>query len=109
VLEDFVTGDLGPHNTLVVGDTVSGVIDLEASGRGDRVIDLVLLLRWVDSEALQERIFEVARQMGRPRQFELADVYWALNELNGAYASGDEHRIHQKIRQALDRINRRIA
>ncbi len=108
-LDDFVTGDLGPHNTLVVGDTVTGVFDLEASGRGDRIIDLVLLLKWVDSEAMQERIFDVARQMGRARHFELADIYWALNELDGAYHSGDEERIERKARLALERLDRRVA
>jgi aminoglycoside phosphotransferase (APT) family kinase protein len=88
---------------------VTGVVDLEASGRGDRVIDLVLLLKWVDTPALQERIFDVARQMGRTRQFELADIYWALNALNGALASGDDLLIEQNAQFATERFDRRIA
>jgi aminoglycoside phosphotransferase (APT) family kinase protein len=109
VRNDFVTGDLGPHNTLVTDGVITGVVDLEASGSGDRVIDLVLLLKWVDTEAQVERIFDIARSMGRARQFEVAETYWLLNELNGALASGDDHIIEQRAQLVRERLTRSVA
>jgi aminoglycoside phosphotransferase (APT) family kinase protein len=38
--DDIVHGDLGPDNLLVVGDRVSGIVDWDAAGCGDRSLDL---------------------------------------------------------------------
>jgi aminoglycoside phosphotransferase (APT) family kinase protein len=42
--DDIVHGDLGPDNLLVVGDRVSGIVDWDAAGSGDRSLDLSKLL-----------------------------------------------------------------
>ena len=41
---DLVHGDLAVSNVLVVGDIVTGIVDWDAAGCGDRALDLSKLL-----------------------------------------------------------------
>ena len=51
---DLVHGDLGPYNVLVAAGRVSGVVDWDAAGCGDRALDLSKLLFYLyDQPALR--------------------------------------------------------
>lgn len=61
---DIVHGDLGPGNVLVNGEQVSGIVDWDAAGCGDRVLDLTKLLYYSYAnppirERLKHRVLEL--------------------------------------------------
>jgi aminoglycoside phosphotransferase (APT) family kinase protein len=77
--DDIVHGDLGPDNVLVVGERVSGIVDWDAAGSGDRSLDLSKLLFYTYDDAairadLSARIIAIS---GRPA----LDIFLAYNIL----------------------------
>lgn len=77
--DDIVHGDLGPDNLLVVGDRVSGIVDWDAAGCGDRSLDLSKLLFYAYGDPmiradLWARIIAIS---GRPA----LDIFLAYNIL----------------------------
>lgn len=65
--DDICHGDMGTDNVLVEGSTVSGIVDWDAAGEGDRALDLSKLLFYsyhVDNirELLRRQIMEISGQ-----------------------------------------------
>ena len=103
VRDDLVTGSFEPHNVLVDRGTVTAVVDLDAAGDGDRIIDMAALLRFDRSGAHTERILAEAARIGRPWPLRAAIIYWALSSLNLATASGQDPAVAaQRVRRELD-------
>lgn len=101
--DDFVTGDLGPHNVLIADGAVQAVIDLESSGTGDRIIDLARLLRHDMTRDVRGRIHAEAERMGRVSAFLLAATYWALSSLHTRLCREDP------LEPACEKALRRLA
>jgi aminoglycoside phosphotransferase (APT) family kinase protein len=94
--DDIVHGDLGPDNLLVVGDTVSGIVDWDATGCGDRSLDLSKLLLYAyDDPAIRAALWaHMVAMSGR----DALDVYLAYNILAQLDWS-----IHHHTAAAVDR------
>jgi Ser/Thr protein kinase RdoA (MazF antagonist) len=65
--DDICHGDMGTDNVLVDGHTVSGIVDWDAAGEGDRALDLSKLLFYSyhisqTRELLRKRIVEISGQ-----------------------------------------------
>ncbi len=59
--DDVVHMDLGPHNTLVDGDCITGVIDWEGSTTGDAAFDLVTYAFYTLDVGLRDTLLDAAR------------------------------------------------
>ena len=53
--------DLAPHNTLVDGDRITGVIDWEGSTTGDAAFDLVTHALYTFDVGLRDALLDAAR------------------------------------------------
>ena len=72
-------GDFGPHNVIVDRGRIRAVIDLDASGQGDRVIDLARLLRRADNNpTIRDRIFAEADAIDRHDRLLVAGAFWLV-------------------------------
>lgn len=61
---DIVHGDLGLDNVLVEGDRISGIVDWDAAGCGDRVLDLAKLLFYsYGNRSVQARLHDRMLQL----------------------------------------------
>lgn len=88
---DLVHGDFGAHNVLLnKHGSVVAVIDLEGSGRGDRVIDVVGLFFMVEPELLQD-VRREALRIASPAALTACGVYWVIHRLYQGITADDEN------------------
>ena len=102
VRDDLVTGSFEPHNILVDGNGVPTVVDLDAAGPGDRIIDMAALLRFDRRGVHAERITAEAARIDRLWPLHAARVYWTISSLYLATAAGhDPHEAASSRRRRL--------
>jgi aminoglycoside phosphotransferase (APT) family kinase protein len=87
--DDLVTGSFEPHNVLVDGEILT-VVDLDAAGTGDRMIDLAALLRFDVDGTHRDRIVAEAERVGRVRELLVASMYWSLSSLHLTLMAGED-------------------
>lgn len=76
----FMHGDLGPHNILVVGTEVSGIVDWTSAGVGDPRVDLAALIAGESDEVLAAfyRGYDMAPVPGKEIEYfrRARDLLW---------------------------------
>jgi len=86
--DDIVHGDLGPDNLLVVGDRVSGIVDWDAAGSGDRSLDLSKLLFYAyDDPAIRADVWARIVAISGRTALDILLAYNILAQLGGRCAA----------------------
>jgi hypothetical protein len=81
--EDIAHGDLGTDNVLAAGSAISGIVDWDAAGCGDRCLDLSKLLFYSYAEAeLRAPLRARMLSIGGPDAYAIYLVYNILAQLD---------------------------
>jgi aminoglycoside phosphotransferase (APT) family kinase protein len=104
--DDIVHGDLAIENVLVAEDSVSGIVDWDAAGCGDRSLDLSKLLFYsYDQPALREplaaRIRALSGQHGLALYLAyniLAQLDWSIHHHSAAAVEQGVENSHRILR-----------
>jgi fructosamine-3-kinase len=98
---DIVHGDLVIENVLAAGDRVSGIVDWDAAGCGDRCLDLSkLLFCCYDQPALREPLAARIRMLSGPEALALLLVYNILAQLDWSIHHHSPAVVYQAVQQA---------
>ena len=94
----FLHGDFGPHNILIDGDRVTGVLDWEISTPGDPAYDLCWFLNCAGTSVDREQFLDAYREAGgRPvteyqlRYFEVFPCMFMPITCNAALRQLEDH------------------
>jgi len=101
--DDICHGDMGTDNVLVDGDTVSGIVDWDAAGEGDRALDLSKLLFYSyhvsqAREPLRKRIVEISSRDAYAIYLvynNLAQLDWSIRHHSADAVAGGVMSSHQ--------------
>jgi aminoglycoside phosphotransferase len=101
--DDIVHGDLSLDNVLVAGDRVSGIVDWDAAGCGDRCLDFSKLLFYsYEQPALRELLSTRIRALSGPAGLALylgynilAQLDWSIHHHSAAWVDQGIEKSHR--------------
>ncbi len=98
---DIVHGDLVLDNVLVDAGRISGIVDWDAAGRGDRALDLAkLLFSTYDSVPIRERLEQRIVELGSRDSLEVYLAYAILAQLDWSIRHHGQASVDDGVRLA---------
>ena len=86
---DVVHYDFSPHNVLVDGDRITGVVDWDGATNGDAAFDLVTLAAFTYDYAVRDELLAAAAQLTDPRALALYAAHMVLRQVDWSLRNHD--------------------
>lgn len=103
--DDAVIGDFGPHNVLVHGGKVSGVIDAESAGRGTRVYDLWSLLAHELPPAWRQRVMTKIQSLTDARGIAVLHAHHIIRPFDWTVATPNRAYVEASVAAGWERLD----